>query len=236
MGGLLDALSAGLAASPVVALTAAAGWGVASVILSPCHLAGIPLIIGYMSSPGTLPTPRRAFGLSFAFAAGMLVTIAIVGAVTAVAGRALGDVGPALTYGVAVLFLVVGLHLLDVIRLPDWSGLGPQPGARGPGGGAVGAFGLGLAFGLALGPCTFAFLAPILGTGLAVAGTAPLLAAGLVLAFGVGHCAVLVAAGSSVSGVERFLDWDRASPAIQVLRRVSGVLVVAGGVYLVYQA
>lgn len=232
VGGLLDGLSAGLAASPGVAVATALGWGVASVLLSPCHLSGIPLIIGYMSSPGSLPTPRRAFTLSLAFGIGILVTIALVGVATAAVGRTLGELGSGVTYFVAALFLVFGLDLLGVIRLPVWRGGGGGKGWKG----ARGAFGLGLVFGLALGPCTFAFLAPVLSAGLAVAATAPVLAAGLVVAFGVGHSAVLVAAGSSAGGVQRLLDWNEESGALDVLRKATGVLVVLAGVYLVYQA
>jgi cytochrome c-type biogenesis protein len=231
VGGLLDGLSAGLAASPGVALAAALAWGVASVLLSPCHLAGIPLIIGYVTSPGSLPTHRRAFTLSLAFGVGILVTIALVGAATAAVGRTLGELGPAVTYAVAALFLVFGLDLLGVIRLPVWRG-GGGAARRG----VVGAAGVGLAFGLALGPCTFAFLAPVLGAGLAVAATAPVLAAALVVAFGVGHSAVIVAAGTSAGWVQGFLDWNDGSGALDALRKATGVLVVLAGVYLVYQA
>ena len=234
MGGLLDGLSAGLTASPAVALGAAAGWGVASVILSPCHLAGIPLIIGYIAAPGSLPTPRRALVLSTAFAVGILVTIGLAGVATAAVGRTVGQLGPVVTYAVAAVFLVMGLHLLEVIRLPAWGGVREGSG----GGGVPGALGLGLTFGLALGPCTFAFLAPVLGAGLAVGATAPVMAAGLVLAFGVGHCAVIVAAGTSAGGVQKLMDWNdgAGSRLLFTLRRVSGVLVLLGGVYLVYQA
>lgn len=232
MGGLLDGLSAGLASSPGVAVAAALGWGVVSVLLSPCHLAGIPLIIGYVASSDALPTPRRAFSLSLAFGVGILITIGLVGGVTAVVGRTLGDLGPGVTYAVAALFLVIGLELLGVIRLPGWTAVR----AGGAGKGAVGAFGLGLAFGLSLGPCTFAFLAPVLGAGLAVGATAPVLAAALVAAFGVGHSAVIVAAGSSAGWVQRFLDWNDASSVLLNLRRATGVLVLLAGVYMVYQA
>ncbi len=232
MGGLLDGLSAGLGASPGVALAAALGWGVVSVLLSPCHLAGIPLIIGYVASPGSLPGPRRAFTLSLAFGVGILITIGLMGVVTAAVGRTLGDLGPGVTYGVAALFLLIGLDLLGVISLPGWSGSRSGGAAKG----IPGAFGLGLAFGLALGPCTFAFLAPVLGAGLALAASAPLLAAGLVVAFGVGHSAVIVAAGSSAGGVQRFVDWGDGSGVLMKLRRATGVLVLLAGVYLVYQA
>lgn len=65
--------------------------------------------------------------------------------------------------------------------------------------------------GLALGPCTFAFLAPLLGTALTVGATNPALAVALTLAFGIGHCAVIVAAGTSTGLVAALLAWDRRS-------------------------
>ncbi len=54
---LLEALSATLNGAPLLALAGAAGWGLASLLLSPCHLASIPLIMGYV---GGRAVPRRA--------------------------------------------------------------------------------------------------------------------------------------------------------------------------------
>ena len=133
---------------------------------------------------------------------------------------------------VAGLFLLMGLELLGVIRFPELR-LGR---IRHAGSGAWGALLLGLAFGVALGPCTFAFLGPVLGAGFATATTSPLLGVSLVVAFGVGHCAVIVAAGSSAGLVQRVLDWNDHSRALTVLRKVAGVLVLIGGVYLIYLA
>lgn len=70
------------------------------------------------SSPsGKGTTPRRAFGYALLFALGILISIAAVGGLTAAAGRMLGDVGPA-NYAVAVVLLLVGLHLLNILPLP----------------------------------------------------------------------------------------------------------------------
>jgi cytochrome c-type biogenesis protein len=232
VNGILEALSGGLAGAPFFALLASAGWGAASVLLSPCHLAGIPLIIGFVASSQDRARPGRAPVLALAFGAGILVTIAALGVATALLGRTLGEVGPVVIYAVALLFLVVGLELVGVIQLPQWS-VGRRFRA---GGGAMAALGLGLAFGLVLGPCTFAFLAPVLGAGMAVGAAAPVMAAALVLAFGVGHCAVIVAAGSSAGVVQGVLNWNERSRALDILRRVSGVLVIGGGIYLIYTA
>ncbi|HEX7570199.1 MAG TPA: cytochrome c biogenesis protein CcdA, partial [Verrucomicrobiae bacterium] len=141
---LFTALNHAVEGSPALALAAAAAWGVLSIILSPCHLASLPLIVGFISGQGQLTT-RRAFWTATLFAVGILVTIAAIGAITAAAGRMLGDVGRFGNYFVAVIFLLVGLHLLGVIPAP-WSAPG-QVGLKRKG--LFAAFILGLVFGIA---------------------------------------------------------------------------------------
>ena len=151
-----------------MALGAALLWGICRIVLSPCHLASLPLIVGFIDEQGQTST-RHAFWLSTLFATGILVTIGVIGAVTAALGHLLGQVGPAPTYFVAAVFLVVGLHLLGVIPLP-------LPGAATPGlrrKGLLAALILGLIFGLALGPCTFAYMAPMLAVTFRVARDEP---------------------------------------------------------------
>ena len=87
-----------------------------------------------------------------------------------------------------------------------------------------------------MGPCTFAFLAPVLGASLAVAAEHPIMAAVLVTAFGVGHTLVLVAAGGSVGLAQGLVSWNARSRISAVLRKGSGVLVILGGVCLIYTA
>jgi cytochrome c-type biogenesis protein len=226
---LFTYLSRAVEGAPLVALGASLVWGILSIVLSPCHLASIPLIVGFISEQGPATT-RRAFWTSTLFSVGILLTIALIGVLTAAAGRMLGDVGRYGNYFVALIFLVVGLHLVGVIPL-SFSGPG-QVGLKRKGLGA--AFLLGLIFGIALGPCTFAYMAPMLGVTFKLAGTAPLYGALLLLAYGVGHCAVIVIAGTSTKVVERFLHWNEHSRGVAVLKIVCGVLVILGGVWLIY--
>ncbi len=102
--------------------------------------------------------------------------------------------------------------------------------------GLLAAFILGLLFGIALGPCTFAYMAPILAVTFRLAGEAPVYSAALLLAYGTGHCAVIVAAGTSTEWVERFLHWNVTSNGVAVLKIVCGALVILGGVWLIYTA
>jgi cytochrome c-type biogenesis protein len=224
-------LSHAVEGTPAIALAAAMAWGVLSIILSPCHLASIPLIVGFISGQGRVSTVR-AGGIATLFAVGILVTIAAIGFITAAAGRMLGDVGRWGNYFVAAIFFVVGLYLLGLLPLP-WSGPGQVNMKRK---GLLAAFILGLVFGIALGPCTFAYMAPMLGVTFKLAHTAPLYGASLLLAYGLGHCSVIVLAGTFTEVVQRFLDWNENSKGIQIIKGVCGALVILGGAWMIYSA
>jgi len=228
---LFTNLSHAVEGAPVVALAASVVWGILSIILSPCHLASLPLIVGFISGQGRVST-ARASGIATLFAVGILVTIAAIGAITAAAGRMLGDVGRYGNYFVALIFFVVGLHLVGVIPMP-WSGPG-QVGMKRRG--LLAAFLLGLIFGIALGPCTFAYMAPMLAVTFKLAKSAPIYGASLLLAYGVGHCSIIVLAGTFTEVVQRFLNWNERSKGVTVVKAICGVLVMLGGVWLIYSA
>jgi cytochrome c-type biogenesis protein len=144
----------------------------------------------------------------------------------------MGDVG---RYGnsiVAAIFFLVGLVLLDVIPMP-WSGPG-QVGMKRKG--LLAALILGLVFGVALGPCTFTFMIPVLAVTVLKAATAPAWSSLLLAAYGLGHCSVIVLAGTSAGWVQKYLNWNEKSKGAVVLKRVCGILVLVGGVYLIYLA
>ena len=228
---LFTGLSHAVEGSTGIALTAAFFWGVLSILLSPCHLASIPLIVGFIGQQGKI-TPRRAFTVSLLFSIGILITIGVIGAITAAAGRMLGDIGRGGNYGVALIFFVVGLYLLDAIRLPL---PGPaQPGMKRKG--MLAALVLGLVFGVALGPCTFAYMAPMLAVTFRLAATNLPYGIMLLLLYGVGHCAVIVLAGTFSEVVQNYLNWNEKSQGALILKKACGVLVILGGLYLLYTA
>lgn len=227
---LFNYLSGLLAASFSLALFASLLWGVASILLSPCHLSSIPLIIGYITSRET-KTTGQSFLLALVFALGILITIALVGVVTASLGRLIGDVGIWGNILVAIIFIVMGLYLLDVISL-NWSSLPLSSGKSG----YWGALGLGLLFGIGLGPCTFAYMAPVLGIVFTLAQSGWLKPVLLILAFGIGHSAVIALAGGLGHWVQDYLNWSSQSRTTAWIKKGAGVLVLLGGVYFIYTA
>jgi len=226
---LFTALTHAIQGAPVIAIAAAFVWGILSIILSPCHLASIPLIVGFIDGQGRIST-RRAFIISLLFSVGILVTIGAIGGITAAAGRMMGDVGRYGNYFVAIVFFVVGLHLLGVIPMP-WSGPGQVSMKRK---GMLAAFILGLVFGIALGPCTFAYMAPMLGVTFSLAATNIIYGIFLLLIYGIGHCSVIVFAGTFTEVVQRYLNWNERSRGAVILKKVCGILVILGGAYMIY--
>ena len=79
---IFSLLSTAMTGSLLYAILASFGWGVVSVLLSPCHLSSIPLIIGFINSQGKI-TLKRTFLISFVFGIGILITIAVIGLLTA---------------------------------------------------------------------------------------------------------------------------------------------------------
>ena len=231
MNEIFTSLTRAVEGTPLIAILASFVWGILSIILSPCHLASIPLIVGFIDEQGRI-SPRRAFTISTLFAVGILITIAAIGIVTALAGRMIGDVGAYGNYLVAIIFFVVGLHLLDVIPMP-WSGPG-QVGMKRKG--MLAALILGLVFGIALGPCTFAYMAPMMGVTFKLGATNLPYGVLLLAMYGIGHCSVIVFAGTFTEVVQRYLNWNERSKGAIVLKKICGVLVLLGGVWMIYTA
>ncbi len=226
---LFTTLNHAVEGTSAIALSASFAWGILSILLSPCHLSSIPLVVGFIDEQGRIST-RRAFSISALFSIGILVSIAAIAVITGLAGRMMGDVGRWGNYFVALIFFLVGLHLFDIIPMP-WSGPG-QVGMKRKG--LLAAFVLGLVFGIALGPCTFAYMAPILTVAFQLAATSLAYGILLLLLYGLGHCSVIVLVGTFTEVVQQYLDWNERSKGAQIVKKICGALVMLGGFYLLY--
>ncbi len=211
----------------LLALVGAFLWGVLSILLSPCHLTSIPLVVGYISHQG-VKTLRKAFWTSFAFSFGILITIGLIGLVTALLGRMMGDIGKWGNYLVAAIFFIVGLVLLEIIRF-DFPGLGQLKFKKK---GAWAALVLGLIFGIALGPCTFAYMAPVLAITLFSPSSSFIKDFLLLALYGIGHCLVIVMAGTFTEVIQKYLNWNEKSKGTLIVKRICGILVIIGGIYM----
>lgn len=210
---------------------AAAGcflWGVVSVLFSPCHLASIPLIVGYVGGQEKMVHPRQAAVYSVLFTSGLFITIACIGIVCAMLGRMLGDIGNWWQILVGVILIWVALGMLGVERCSTSGGLLYRLNVRGK----TGAFILGLAYGVLSGSCTFGFIAPIL----AIITVQEKVAAGVILIvlFALGHCLPIVIAGSSTAMVKKVLENSTWTGAGMWFRKIAGTTIaILGGYFIV---
>lgn len=200
-------------------------WGMVSVLFSPCHLASIPLIVGYVGGQSEAVHGRRAALYAGLFSLGLFITIALVGVVCALLGRMLGDIGPWWTILVGALLIWVALDMLGVSRCSMSSGLMGKLKVKG----LTGALVLGLAYGVLSGSCTFGFIAPIL----AIITIQQQLATGilLIVLFGIGHCIPIVIAGSSTALVRRLLESNSLARGGLWFKRAAGTVIALLGVY-----
>ena len=222
---LFSSLTQALSAPSAVAYGAALLWGVASILLSPCHLGSIPLIIGYINA-GRKPSSGRALLLSSAFAIGILLTLGALGVAAGLLGTLAGTVGAVPRVVVSLLLVASGLWLMDV---PPFSRIqiGLKQGKKG--GGAWGALLLGLLYGLILGPCSFAFLAPMIGIAFSAGSSSWAFGASLMAVFAVGHCGTIVAAGTAGDRIRFLLEKKGFTAAAIWVKRACGLIVAGAG-------
>jgi cytochrome c-type biogenesis protein len=210
-----------------VAAAGAFAWGLVSVLFSPCHLASIPLIVAYVGGQETALHPRRAGWYAGAFTLGLFITIAAVGVVCALLGRMLGDVGLWWQALVGAVLIWVALGMLGVQACSMSGSLLYRLKLRG----IHGAFGLGLAYGILSGSCTFGFIAPIL----AIVTVQQKVVTGVVMMilFALGHCLPIVVAGSSTAVLRRFTESSTWLGAGLWFRRCAGVVIALLGIYFI---
>lgn len=224
---LFLAINAWMTDSFAIAAVGCFLWGLVSVLFSPCHLASIPLIVGYVAGQGRLIQGREAAKYSLAFTAGLFLTIAVVGVLCSLLGRMLGDVGPYWTILVGAVLVWVALDMLGVARCSLSGGLMGRLKVKG----LSGAFVLGLAYGVLSGSCTFGFIAPILA--IITIQQKVMTGVALIVLFAVGHCLPIVAAGSSTALVQRWLENGAMRHGGAWFRKGAGSMIGVLGIYFI---
>jgi cytochrome c-type biogenesis protein len=219
-----EALAAAIASSGWWAPLAALLGGLLTAA-NPCVLASVPLLMGYVGGRPGERTVARSFALALTFTAGLTAAFLILFLTTWAASSWLR--ASWWTPVAAVVCLLVGLHLLGVVTVPLPSAGTRQPGARG----FAGALALGLLFGLISMPCAGPVLLALLAL---VPVRGPVFGGTLLAAYSLGHCALILAGGTSVGLVERILASRGLGRARMAVQRAAGGLIVAVGLYLLF--
>ena len=222
----LNYLSQSLSGNPFLAYFGVFLGGVLSSS-SPCVLATIPLVIGYVGgySEGDR---RKAFLYSLTFILGLSITFTILGAIASLVGGLFGIISRTWYFIVGGIAIIIGLHLIGLF---NWSLPVPvhlQPKQRG----ILGAFLLGIFFGIVSSPCATPVLALILtfvaSKGEIAYGTS------LLFVYALGHCALIFLAGTATGFVENFVKSKGISNVTAWGKRIGGSIVVFAGIYLFY--
>ncbi len=192
---------------------------------SPCMLAAIPLIIGYVGgySEGS---KKKAALYSLVFILGLSITFTVLGAAASAMGAFLSFAGRWLYVGLAAIAVVMGLQLIGLIEIPLPFQKTRQIKSRG----LWGAFLLGLLTGTVSSPCA----TPVLAVILAYVSTqgAILYGGSLLFVYAVGHCALIFIAGLSIGLTESIVSSKGVRNFSLYSMRFSGALLVIAGVYL----
>jgi len=194
---------------------------------SPCVLATIPLVIGYVGgySEGDR---RKAVLYSLTFILGLSLTFTVLGAIASVIGGLFGIISRTWYFVVGGIAVVMGLHLIGLF---EWNLPIPihlQPKKRG----ILGALLLGLFFGIVSSPCATPVLALIL-TFVATKGEV-VYGTSLLFIYALGHCALIFLAGTATGFVENFVKSKGISNVTAWGKRIGGSIVVFAGIYLIY--
>ncbi len=202
-------------------------WGMISVLFSPCHLASIPLIVGYVGGQEKMVHPRQASIYSVLFTAGLFLTIALTGIICALLGRMLGDVGNYWQILIGIILIWVALGMLGFEKCSMSGSLLYKLNLKGK----LGAFVLGLAYGVLSGSCTFGFIAPIL----AIITVQEKVITGIIyiILFAAGHCLPIVIAGGSTAAVKKLLENSIWNGAGIWFRKLAGSTIALLGVYFI---
>jgi cytochrome c biogenesis protein CcdA len=219
-----EALAAAIAASGWWAPLAALLGGLLTGA-NPRVLASVPLLMGYVGGRPGDRSVGRAFALAMTFTVGLTTSFLILFLTTWAASSWLR--ASWWTPVAAAVCLLVGLHLLGVVTVPLPPAGTRQPGARG----FPGALALGFLFGLISMPCAGPVLLALLAL---VPVRGPVFGGTLLAAYNLGHCALILAGGTSVGLVERILASRGLGRARMAVQCAAGGLIVAVGLYLLF--
>jgi cytochrome c-type biogenesis protein len=225
---LLDNIEQIIVTWPLLAFVVVFLAGVVSSA-SPCVLATIPLVVGFVG--GYSEGDRwKAFCYSLSFILGLSLTFTAFGAAAGLLGTMFGTPGGWWHVVAGTVAVMMGLQMVGLfeIKLPFRRDYRPKRG------GLIGAFLLGLFFGIVSSPCATPALVVIL-TFVATKGQV-LYGVALLFTYAVGHCLLMLVAGTFTGFVEAFVKSKGIINFAVWTKRISGGIISAVGGWFIWQA
>ena len=228
----IENASAYLQTSLLLAYGAAYLGGVL-VSFTPCTYPVAPITVAFIGAHSS-GSKMQGFVLSIIYVSGMAMTYTAIGAAAALTGKLFGQLqsNPWVYLFMANVCVIMGLSMLEVFTLPlrtpaFIARLQPREKTRG----AVGAFFVGAASGLVMGPCT----APVLAVLLSFAATRQSIpyAMSLLFVFAFGMGTLLIILGTSAG---LLANLPRSGMWMTRVSHISGWIMIGAGEYLLIQA
>lgn len=223
MESLLAVVQQWVSSGSLVFAATGAFVGGALTALNPCVLVMVPLLIGFIGGMGQEMTAGRSFLYTVVFVLGFSVELAVLFTVGLAAAPFLQS--EYMVYVIAGICILLGLHFMDLFHLPSLLSQDKVPKFTGYLGAAL----FGFMFGLVSLPCTGPALLLIVSV-IPVKGA--LFGGVLMLFYGIGHCLLIVAVGTSAGAARHILSSSRLHTANLYVKRVAGALLSAVGIYI----
>lgn len=197
--------------------------------ISPCSLAMLPLIIGYVGGYSK-ETPFRTFLQLSCFILGTAIVFTLIGVICALTGSVFASaMGAYFTLIIASLLLVMGLKLLEILdfEAPTIIKAMPQNTTN-----SIFLYPvlLGITFALAGTPCSTPILAGIMA--FAAIGKNIALAILMLFLFALGQGVILILAGLFTSSLK---NMRALASFTEVLLKISGVLLILVAIFLYWK-
>ncbi len=208
--------------APLIAL-------IAGVLTSftPCSLASVPLVIGYVGQKKESNT-KNALKLSLVFALGTALTYTALGVIATLAGQMLIFVGNWWYLAIGIILLLMALQFLGVIDILPKNNLLNKNKKTG----YLGALIAGLLAGLFSSPCS----TPVLIVLLAIVGQQGNLIFGilLLLLYSIGHSILIVISGTSTNFVQKITSSNPYAKLNKIIKIIVASAMIILAFYLIY--
>ena len=193
---------------------------------SPCVLAMIPLVMGFVGGYA-VGSQKKAIQFSLLFVLGLTVTFTVLGVIAALLGTLFGNIGSFWKYAVPVLAILLGLQLWGLFKINSTISERFLPRKKA----FLGAFLMGLVFGIIASPCA----TPVLGVILTYAAAKQniVYSGGLLLAYALGHWVLVLGAGISVGFAQRIVESRGIANFSNYARKIAGTILIGVGIYLI---
>lgn len=197
--------------------------------ISPCSLAMLPIIVGYVGGYSK-EKPLKTLAQMLAFILGTAVIFTLIGIICAVTGKVfISFFGSYFGLIIASFLIVMGLKLMNILdfEIPVFVKAFPKNTGKFA---FLYPFIIGMVFALAGTPCSTPILAGIMA--FASVSENILLAMLMLFLFAIGQGLILVIAGVFTSSIKNTSTFVKIS---ETLLKISGLLLVVSGLYIFYK-